>query len=81
MVNTFNCESGYRHYHKGKVLVSPKNKNGSYDYGWPQINSIHEVEAEKQGFHLWDMTPEQAWIMAKLVYKKEGATAWTCYRS
>ena len=77
-INT--CESHFIHYDKdGKVKRGKRNKNGTYDYGWPQINSIHEKEAEVMGFTLQTMTPLQALKLAQKIYNYSGPTAWSCY--
>jgi len=81
MYSAFQCESKYQHYRQdGSVKRSHRNSDGTYDYGWTQINTVHEPEAEAMGFKLWTMTPEQAWKLTKKIMKYSGPSAWTCYQ-
>ena len=54
-----------------------KNKNGSWDYGSCQINTVHS--AKFAGQNIFD--PEVNLATAKKILDDSGLTAWTCYKN
>jgi ribosomal protein L31E len=54
-----------------------KNKDGSWDYGTCQINTVHS--AKWQGQNIFD--PEVNLAVAKIILDDSGLNAWTCYKN
>ncbi len=72
------CESGNKQFApSGQVLIHI-NKNGTYDQGRYQINSIHNALATKLGFNL--ATEEGNTNFAKWMYANKGTGDWESSR-
>lgn len=75
------CESGGSQFKNGQVVIN-LNKNGTYDQGKYQINSIHNADATKHGFNL--STEEGNEGYAKYMYLNLGTGDWassqTCWK-
>jgi hypothetical protein len=67
------AESGY-----GANPISPKNKNGTTDYGLFQINSVHN-DLNPESLVNADLNTQAK--AAYAVYQKEGLGAWTTYKN
>lgn len=76
-----NCESGNKQFKDGQVLISI-NKNGTYDQGIMQINSIHNKDASNRGYNL--ATEEGNKGYGKFLYENYGTSDWSasqaCWR-
>lgn len=58
------------------------NKNGTYDSGWLQVNSIHKNSTETVEQFIKRMhNPEENIKLASIVFKKQGFRAWTQYKN
>lgn len=75
------CESPTGHWKNGQVVVGV-NKNGSYDTGKYQINSIWNKKATELGFNLAVEQDNEA--MAEWIYANRGTGDWSssanCWR-
>lgn len=66
----------------GQQLAINKNRNGSLDGGWLQVNSIHKNPNETTKEFIARMHDlEQNVKQAKKVYDKQGLNAWVTYKS
>lgn len=68
------CESGGEQFNPDGSVVEHHNKNGTTDYGYLQINSVHLKEAEKMSMDI--MTFEGNKAFGKWLYEKQGTTPW-----
>ncbi len=74
MVRTVDCESDFRQFDdKGKPLLSPTS-----DVGIMQINQVHWDEAKRLRLDIFHSMQDNI-TMGRIVYKKQGITAWMCY--
>ncbi len=71
------CESGGKQFNADGSVVRHYNKNGTIDYGYMQINSIHILEAEKLGIDI--MTQKGNLRMALILFRRHGAKIWFGY--
>jgi hypothetical protein len=67
------CESGNTHYKNGQVIVNV-NKNGTYDQGKYQINSIWNKKATELGYNLSEEKDNE--MFAMYLYKTHGTEPW-----
>lgn len=72
MVKVIGCESQWRQFANGKVLVSP-----THDYGLMQVNESWIPKAKELGFDI--MTLEGNYAMGLWIYKNAGGISnWSC---
>lgn len=67
-LDILSCESNFQN------VKGPINKNGTYDLGPAQINSIHIKEAQNMGLDLNDYDDNIHYAL--YLYKKEGTKPW-----
>lgn len=66
----------------GKQTAVGKNRNGSYDSGWLQVNTIHRKKGEtKEQFIKRMHDLEENVKEAKAVLDKQGLTAWVTFNT
>jgi hypothetical protein len=77
MVAIAGCESGFRQFDEnGKTVVSKTNDAGLF-----QINRDYwDKEADQRGLD-YENSLEDNMKMARIVYEKQGLTAWVCYKN
>lgn len=68
------CESGGNQFKNGQVLISI-NKNGTYDQGEYQINSIHNKDAATRGYDLATEAGNEGY--AVYLYQTFGTPDWS----
>ena len=73
------CESGNNHYGKDGQVIVHVNKDGTYDQGKYQINSIHNAAAKKMNLNLMVEKDNEAYAM--YLYTNEGTGDWYSSRS
>lgn len=73
MMDVVKCESGFNQFRPdGTPLRSPTS-----DVGVMQINRAHWAEAKKLGLDIFYSARDNI-AMGKIVYAKQGITAWVC---
>lgn len=72
-----NCESTNRQFVNGHTVTSPKNTDGTYDYGYLQINDVNVPEATKLGYDVKNSLEDNI-AFASLLYAKKHYQPWVC---
>lgn len=68
------AESGLKHFDKSGKVLTPKNKDGTFDIGICQINSIHLEAAKKLGLDLYKEKDNKKF--AKHLFFTQGSVPW-----
>ncbi len=71
------CESRWKHLDENGEPLMHYNKNGTYDIGVGQVNSVHAERAEELGYDLRDKNDNLR--MALLIYEEQGIGAFYGY--
>ena len=73
------CESGQQQFDDDGKIIKHKNKDGSIDYGYFQINSSHIKHAKSLGFDIF--TPEGNVGYALWLYNASSTIPWNSSKS
>lgn len=60
-----------------KPVRSPQNRNGTYDWGYMQINDVNLPEAEKLGYDIKNSLEDNI-AYAYILYERNGYQPWVC---
>ena len=69
-----NCESGNTHFASNTSILIHHNKDGSYDVGLFQINSVWYDYARSLGYNIFDLRGNEGF--ASWLYEQQGSSPW-----
>lgn len=73
------CESNQRQFYEdGRIIKSEQNSNGTYDWGYFQINRVHLERAREMGYYI-KQSKEDNIKFGKILYEEFGSEIWYGY--